>query len=212
MRDPANAAIQKALHALGHDPGPADGLFGPRTRRAGEAWLAAGGGRAKAPGRPGPAAAAPRSAIRQGTAGHLVDEIVVHCSATRPDWMVNASFAARVAEIRRWHMRDRGWRDIGYHWVIDRDGALAAGRPESAIGAGVIGHNAGVLHLCLLGGHGGAASDPFARHFTPAQDRALRALIAQIRLRTPIARVSGHNEWAAKACPCFPVPAWLDAA
>jgi N-acetyl-anhydromuramyl-L-alanine amidase AmpD len=147
--------------------------------------------------------------IRQGSARYLVDEIVVHCSATRPTWMKGFSLAAKVAEIRRWHIQDRKWRDIGYHWIIDRDGAVAPGRRETEIGAGVEGHNRGVIHVCLIGGHGSAATDRFAQHFTRAQDAELRRLIAQISARTPIRRVSGHNEWAARACPGFNVPAWL---
>lgn len=147
--------------------------------------------------------------ILQGSARYVVDEVVVHCSATRPEWFAGQPAAAKVAEIRRWHMVDRKWRDIGYHWIIDRDGTVLPGRAENQIGAGVQDHNRGVLHVCLIGGHGSASNDQFARHFTISQDTALRSRIADIRARTPIARVSGHNEHAAKACPGFNVPAWL---
>ena len=54
-----------------------------------------------------------------------ISEIIVHCSATRPEWCASTTTAAKVAEIRRWHVSDRGWRDIGYHYVIDRNGVLA---------------------------------------------------------------------------------------
>jgi len=53
--------------------------------------------------------------ILQGTARYPVREIILHCSATRPEWMGNAPLSAKRAEIRRWHMQDRGWRKIGYH-------------------------------------------------------------------------------------------------
>ncbi len=39
----ARRLIQRGLQARGFDPGPADGLFGPRTRTAIERWQAAGG-------------------------------------------------------------------------------------------------------------------------------------------------------------------------
>ena len=42
--------------------------------------------------------------------------IVLHCSATKADQQIT------TAEIRRWHMAERGWADIGYHWIIERDG------------------------------------------------------------------------------------------
>jgi len=147
--------------------------------------------------------------IRQGRAGYPVREIVVHCAATRPSWMHNRPLADKVAEIRRWHVEDRGWRDIGYHWVIDRDGAVAPGRAETEIGAHVAGHNAGTIAISLIGGHGASADDRFADHFTPAQDAALRRLIAEIEGRAGGAlQISGHNEYAPKACPGFHVARW----
>jgi hypothetical protein len=147
--------------------------------------------------------------IRQGAAGYEVTEIVVHCAATGPGWLSSEGIEAKVREIRRWHMHDNGWRDIGYHHIIDRDGAHAPGRPETEIGAGVEGHNRGVIHICLIGGREAAATDDFRRHFTFEQDVALRNRLAQIRTRARIRGMSGHNEWAAKGCPGFHVPTWL---
>ena len=117
--------------------------------------------------------------------------------------------AHRFRELRRWHMQDRGWSDIGYHWVIDRDGEFMPGRAETTIGAGVLGHNNGVIHICLLGGYGAAETDQFRDHFTAEQARCVLSLIGNIAGRTRITRISGHNEWAAKACPGFYVPTWL---
>lgn len=202
--------IQQGLSGLRYDPGPADDKWGPRTEKAMQACM---DGRGQAVTfRPEPVTFAPGSPrIYQGSARYLVDEIAVHCAATLPAWMQGQSLAAKVAEITAWH-RARGWRTIGYHHVIDRDGARATGRAETEIGAGIEGHNRGVIHICLIGGHGSASTDAFSRHFTTAQDRELRETIAEISARTTIRRVSGHNEWAAKACPGFNVPAWLNAA
>lgn len=204
MSKAAISAIQTGLRDLGYTPGAIDGIFGPRTRAAAAAWLERGGA---------PAAsvlpAETRAMIFQGKARHPVREVVVHCSATRPDWMAAEGLAAQRAEIRRWHVKDRGWRDIGYHWLIGRDGRIVAGRPETEIGAGVAGHNSGVIHVCLIGGHGSTEHDPFARNFTPAQDVTLRQQLQAIGMRTQLRRISGHNEWAAKACPGFNVPNWL---
>lgn len=134
----------------------------------------------------------------------VVDTIWVHCSATRPQWMAGHSIAAKVEEIRRWHLA-LGWRDIGYHWIIDRDGQIAPGRPETQQGSHVRGHNRQSLGLCLIGGHGSAATDRFEDNYTPQQRAALKGLIADIKSRTPIKAVRGHNEVAAKACPGFTV-------
>lgn len=139
-----------------------------------------------------------------------LNEVIVHCTATRPEWMVGATLVAKVAQIRVWHTRDNGWRDIGYHFLIDRDGAVATGRPLEQVGAHTQGKNTGTIGIALVGGHGSAATDKFQEHFTPEQDRALRKLLADLRSKYPsITKVSGHNQYAAKACPGFNVPSWL---
>ena len=120
--------IQSGLEALGHGPGPLDGRWGAQTRGAIERLLAADG-RARRHREPPPPAGT--RLIRQGAAGYPVREIILHCSATRPDWMQGRSFADQVAEIRRWHVQGNGWRDIGYHHLIGRAGERAAGRPET---------------------------------------------------------------------------------
>jgi N-acetylmuramoyl-L-alanine amidase len=145
----------------------------------------------------------------QGKARYPVTEIILHCADTRPEWMAGRPLTEKVAEIRRWHIEQRGWRDIGYHWVIDRDVAVAPGRPETEIGAHVEGHNAGTIGICLLGGYGAKADDLFEKNFTAGQKAAALKLIAQIKGRTAISKISGHNDYAAKACPGFRVAACL---
>jgi hypothetical protein len=144
-----------------------------------------------------------------------ITEIIVHCTATRPDWWDRKSTAAKVAEIRRWHTAPKpagnGWSDIGYHFLIDRDGTIAKGRDMSRDGAHVLGRNKGTIGISLFGGHGSAETDHFADHFTPKQDAALRTLIADLRKQYGDVPVTGHNQYAAKACPGFNVPAWFTA-
>lgn len=147
--------------------------------------------------------------IYQGTNRYPVNEVMVHAAATRAEWMEGKPLVAKVNEIRRWHVQDNGWRDIGYHWIIDRDGAVARGRAENVIGAGCAGRNNGVIHICLIGGHGSSPKDLFEENFTPAQDAALRILIEEIMQRTKIKLVTGHNQYANKACPGFHVPGWF---
>lgn len=140
-----------------------------------------------------------------------INEIIVHCTATRPEWMAGKPSAQKIAEIRRWHTSPPlNWRDIGYHYLIDRDGTVQTGRPLEQTGAHVRGKNTGTIGVALIGGHGSSETDRFAEHFTPEQDAALRKLIEELEVRFPaIHRVSGHNEYAAKACPGFTVRAWL---
>lgn len=145
-----------------------------------------------------------------------ITTIIVHCSATRADWMAGRTLADKVDEIRRWHVEERGWSDIGYNYVIDRDGTVAIGRDRDhdgdtfeEIGAHVQGHNIESLGVCLIGGHGSAATDAFSDNFTPAQDRALRELIDKIETKLGDMTIAGHNDYAAKACPGFKVDRWL---
>lgn len=207
MSNPAISMIQTGLRDLGFAPGPVDGFYGSKTEAAVKAWLATGG----AP----TASALPVATtgmIYQGSARHPVREIIVHCSDTPPSWMAGRDIADQRKEIRRWHVEERGWKDIGYHWIIGRDGRVAMGRQETVIGAHVEGHNSGTIGICLIGGKGSNSTDAFSKHFTPAQDVTLRQLIQGIGMRTQITKVSGHNDYAARACPGFKVSTWLKGA
>lgn len=145
-----------------------------------------------------------------------IDTIIVHCTATRPNWWENRSAQDKVDEVRKWHTdpapNGRGWSDIGYHYLIDRDGTIVEGRPVERSGAHAKGHNKTSIGVSLFGGHGGATDDAFEENFTPEQDRALRRLIAQLRMEYPaVAKVIGHNDVTnAKACPTFQVDSWLN--
>jgi len=120
------------------------------------------------------------------------------------------STEAKVDEIRRWHVNGNGWSDIGYHYVIDRDGTVAKGRPLAKTGAHTRGRNRDTVGVCLIGGHGSASTDDFSDNFTPEQDEALRHLLTSLmQTYNTISKVSGHNQYAAKACPGFSVPEWL---
>ena len=101
----------------------------------------------------------------------LITEIIVHCTATRPEWWAGRHMADKVAEIRRWHVQDRGWKNIGYHYLIDRDGTVAEGRPVDQIGAHVQGKNTGTIGIALFGGHGSSENDEFSDNFTPRRTR-----------------------------------------
>ncbi|MFA0282369.1 N-acetylmuramoyl-L-alanine amidase [Vibrio sp. 10N.222.55.F12] len=121
--------------------------------------------------------------------------ITVHCSATPPQQDVG------VAEIRRWHKK-KGWRDVGYHFVIRRNGDVQLGRPLSQTGAHVKGHNKGNIGVCLVGGCN-AELQP-EDNFTLAQRKALFGLMAALQEQFLISdeNVKGHKDWGVnKACP-----------
>lgn len=153
--------------------------------------------------------------------------IVFHCSASPPNQPV------RGREIRQLHtapktdrfiwgpytLSGKAWRDIGYHFVIPRDGAIELGRDIEAIGAHVKGYNSVSVSVCLVGGidETGKPED----NFTAEQWRAADLLLALLRARYPQAKWLGHRDlspdangdgvitradWL-KACPSFDVRA-----
>lgn len=106
-----------------------------------------------------------------------------------------------VREIREWHL-DRGWSDIGYHYVIRRNGNIEEGRPESYVGAHTIGKNDRSLAICLVGGD----TERGYPNFTRKQFETLIYLINSLLLKYPKATVHGHNEFTTeKTCPVFDV-------
>jgi len=137
-----------------------------------------------------------------------ITELIIHCTATRAGWWKTRSANQKVQEVRKWHVEGRGWSDIGYHFLIDRDGTIVEGRPLERSGAHTKGHNKGSIAIALFGGHGGSENDQFGDHFTPEQEVALRDLIDRLQSRFGELKVSGHNQYAAKACPCFKAPEW----
>ena len=124
-----------------------------------------------------------------------IDKIIIHCSAT-PEGR-----GCTVADIDRWH-RERGFSEIGYHYVVYLDGSVHEGRDIAKTGAHCKGQNARSIGICYVGGMDAAGKQPKDTR-TPQQKAALRALVAQLKQEYPGATVHGHNEFAAKACPCF---------
>ena len=148
--------------------------------------------------------------IYQGSKRYPVTELVFHCAATPKTWFAGMRTSQKVAEIRRWHVQDNRWKDIGYHNVIDYDGTIAQGRKYEVIGAGVLGHNSGVIHACLIGGKDSKSTDMFNRHYTRAQNSSMLSLIRALNRLTPIKIIKGHNDYdKGKACPGFSVAEWL---
>jgi hypothetical protein len=139
-----------------------------------------------------------------------ISEIIIHCTATRADWWADKTTAQKVARVREWHVEGRGWSDNGYHFLIDRDGTEAEGRPIERTGAHVKGHNTGTIGISLFGGGGGAKDGSFEDNFTEEQGAALRKLVARLQTEYgPNLKLSGHHEYANKACPCFDVRSWF---
>ena len=126
-----------------------------------------------------------------------IEKIILHCAATPEGRDV------KTETIKSWHVKGNGWSDIGYHFVIELDGAVKNGRPLHRSGAHTKGHNATSIGICYVGGMDKDKKPKDTR--TEAQRKAMDQLIADLKMDHPTATIHGHNEFAAKACPSFDV-------
>ena len=126
-----------------------------------------------------------------------INEIIVHCTAT-PE---GKDFKAK--DIDRWH-KERGWKKIGYHYVIDLDGTIEKGRGENEVGAHCSGRNAHSIGVVYVGGLAKDGKTPKDTR-TEAQKEALWKILISLIIKYPDATIHGHNEFSSKACPCFNV-------
>lgn len=124
-----------------------------------------------------------------------INKIIVHCTATPEGRDVT------VEEIDAWH-RKRGFKSIGYHYVIYLDGSIHKGREDDKIGAHCVGYNSRSLGVCYVGGLAKDGKTPKDTR-TEAQKQSLYKLLKMLKTKYPEARIFGHRDFAAKACPCF---------
>lgn len=193
--------IQKALKLY------PDGIFGVLTEERVKEFQRGHG--LKPDGIVGPATLAKLIPVRLKRSKRKIDEIIVHCTAT-PEGR-----ECSVSEIRRWH-KQRGFSDIGYHYVVHLDGELEEGRDVDISGAHCSGHNShsiGVVYVGGLTSDGKKAKDTR----TLKQKAALLSLLYDLRKLYPNALILGHRdtspdkngngvvepfEWI-KSCPCY---------
>lgn len=123
--------------------------------------------------------------------------LVIHCSAS------DRSLTS-VRNIRDWHLA-RGWKDIGYHKIIDITGKVHQGRPDTEVGAHAAGFNSRSLGICLIG--------DFDKDVLDERDPQFKALVQVCatlcrRYGIPAGRIIGHRDVykllgqkVAKTCP-----------
>ena len=137
-----------------------------------------------------------------------IDEIIIHCTATREGQEVT------VDDITRWH-KARNFSTIGYHYVVYLDGSIHNGRDVDVSGAHVENRNSHSIGVVYVGGLDKNGDPKDTR--TEIQKNALLSLLLDLRKLYPKAKILGHRdcspdknnngiiepwEWL-KACPCF---------
>lgn len=149
--------------------------------------------------------------IKKHSTSRAMNTIVIHCSATKEGKSYNAE------DINKWHLA-RGFKGIGYHFVIKLDGTIELGRPLNKVGAHVANANTGTIGICYIGGLDSNGKPKDTR--TPEQKKALVELVDALKSNiTTINSVKGHRDYSKdlnkngridpseyiKACPCFEV-------
>ena len=114
------------------------------------------------------------------------EKITIHHSASKD---------VNVDTIRHWHLK-RGFRDVGYAWIVRKNGNLEYGRPMTKQGAHVKNCNYRNLGICVTG-------DFMKYPPTEAQYLSLRKLLDFLcfAFRIPKDKIYLHKDLAATKCP-----------
>lgn len=196
----------------------ADGMFGPQTEAAVKKYQSEHG--CTPDGIVGPHTW-DALGIQTGV-GRVIDEIIIHCSATKEGEEVSSDSIDRTHKGRKFSSYISGGQThyIGYHFIIHLDGTIEDCRPIAKMGCHASGHNARSIGICYIGGLDARDTDGkmIKDTRTPAQKDALLKLIKDLKKRYPtIMRVIGHRDTSPdkngngiiepfefiKGCPCF---------
>lgn len=140
--------------------------------------------------------------------------LIIHCSATPEGRVIEPS------TIKKWHTSPppsgRGWKKVGYSDLVLIDGkrhTFVKHNGDQWIDAqeitnGVAGINSVSRHVCYVGGLDSKTMKP-KNTLTDAQSTMLQAIIHEVLAYAPDILIAGHNQFDAKACPCFWVPDYL---
>lgn len=131
-----------------------------------------------------------------------IEHIVLHCTAT--------DNSAKVSSIVRYWKDKLGWKNPGYHFLIESNGAITQLQPLDKPSNGVAGYNANSIHISYIGGIDtatGRAKDTR----TPEQKNAMEGLVKALHAVFPNAKLLGHRDFPGvkKDCPSFSVASYL---
>ena len=133
-----------------------------------------------------------------------INLIVVHCSSSdnpkddSPEQIkkLHTGNIKTPAIWGKYHINCFGWSDIGYHYIITKDGQIQTGRPIERPGSHAKGYNSTSIGVCLTG----------EKEFTELQFQSLRKLSKELILKHKLSIIDivPHNKLnKGKACPNF---------
>ncbi|HEU0030272.1 MAG TPA: peptidoglycan recognition protein [Kofleriaceae bacterium] len=105
----------------------------------------------------------------------------------------------RLRQIQSFHMFSRGWCDIGYNYLVSRDGRVWRGRGARTVGAHVLNSNTGNVGISFIGTYTATA---------PTADQMCNAARLLRRLHEDFGGISltrddvkGHRQYGGTSCP-----------
>ena len=125
-----------------------------------------------------------------------INKIILHCAATPEQREVS------LETIRKWHLQ-RGFNDIGYHFVVHIDGKISVGRDISKIGAHCSGQNKGSIGICYVGGMSKDMKKAKDTRTQAQKDSLINLMHELIYKYNKDMQIFGHRDFAPKACPSF---------
>ena len=125
-----------------------------------------------------------------------IDKIIVHCTATPEGRNVTKK------DLYKWHVIERGWSDIGYHYLIDLDGVIHDCRPIERIGSHCKGQNRESIGIAYAGGMTKDMKKAKDTR-TEEQEMALSYMLEWLKIQYPKAIIYGHRDFSTKECPSF---------
>jgi N-acetyl-anhydromuramyl-L-alanine amidase AmpD len=131
--------------------------------------------------------------------------IVLHCTATPQ--------TTTIESIKRYWKEVKGWKQVGYHYIIEPNGNITKLAKEDEITNGVAGYNKESIHISYIGGIDtkGKALD----NRTNEQVKSMFDLILELVVKYPKAEIRGHRDFLKKGgpnhkdCPSFDVRSWI---
>lgn len=124
-----------------------------------------------------------------------INYIAIHCTATQPE--------ASIASIQNYWKNNLGWKNPGYHYIIDRFGNVVNLLPIELVSNGVQGYNSQTINISYVGGIDKNGKPKDTR--TEAQKQSILKLLKELRIKFPKAKIQGHRDFpnVKKACPSF---------
>ena len=124
-----------------------------------------------------------------------VKYLVLHCTATQPE--------TSIASIQNYWKNNLGWKNPGYHYIIDRFGNVVNLLPIELVSNGVQGYNSQTINISYVGGIDKSGKPKDTR--TEAQKQSILKLLKELRVKFPKAKIQGHRDFpnVKKACPSF---------